>query len=514
MYCLNGNLDVQVTLQNHAQRAAGRKTKITLINHPTTALHIDGFSDPDLSELEGGIYLGNTYERIMPISLLRVASVLTRHLDVEIDVLDLRLSDRPHRKIYKTVKWEKQYTIEVERVGRPFDDCNDRIEGADWVGLSSHFTFESGIVRDLIHHIKKVKPHIKIMVGGDDVKARPEDYIAFGADLAFVGDFNPAVLANYREGKHVVGPYSHPIEELADPALEKLRRLRDYVGSYDGPVPQGVGYPIGPIYFSRGCPRECDFCESRRSRFGRLSLDSSFAMLEEYRKAGIKSLNFTDENMLLIAATPSGRNELIELFDGMRRMGFAWEFPIGLEIGRFIKGNELDEKLMEAMFDRSFDSATGRLTGAYRVYVPLETFERREQYKKLRSREEQNKVISRLAGAGLPEIDFGVVLPPSATEETFNATRDGYLGIKDIITSRGAIKARYAVFHLIPVALFRGMKTKYSIDEFPEAWNLYFPNYDGQHFNARELFERRLKLIKEIDPPNYGNMRTGQYTYG
>jgi hypothetical protein len=304
------------------------------------------------------------------------------------------------------------------------------------------------------------------------------------------------------------------MEELADPALDRLFTLSDYVGSYDGPVPHGVGYPIGSLYLSRGCPRECDFCESRRSKFERLSLDQSLALLEQYRLAGIKSLNFTDDNVLLIAATASGRRDLIELFSTMRRMEFAWEFPIGLEIGRFLKNGELDEELMEVMFNHSVDSTPGRLTGAYRVYVPLETFEHREHYKKLRSIEEQNKVIARLARTGLLEIDFGVVLLPSVSDEGFRAIRDGYLRVRDIIKSNGSTKARYAVFHLIPIALFRGMKTKHSIDEFPEAWNLYFPNYDGQHFTGRELFERRLKLIKEIDRPNFLSMRLGQYAYG
>jgi hypothetical protein len=491
-----------------------RQTKVTLIHHPTAALHVDGFADSDLSDLEGGIYLGNTYERVMPSSLLRVASVLDRHPALEVDILDLRLSDTKHRDIYKTIEWENQYRIRVERVGNPFDYCNDRIEDADWVGLSSHFTFESGIIRDLIHHLKKTKPQIKIMVGGADVKARPSDYIAFGADLAFVGDCDPNVIEAYRGGKHVIAHRPSLIEEFAEPAFEKLPRLRDYVESYDGPVPKGVGYPIGYMYLSRGCPRECDFCETRRTKFDRLSLDQSLVALERYRSAGITTLNFTDDNLLLIAAKPSGRSDLIELFKTMRRMGFAWEFPIGLEIGRFIKDGQVDEELMEVMFDHSVDTATGRFTGAYRMYVPLETFERREHYKKLRSGTEQNKVLTWLAGAGLPEIDFGVVLPPSATEETFSATRDGYLQVKDIIHSNGATKARYAAFHLIPIALFRAMQTKYTIDEFPEAWNLYFPNYDGDHFTGRELFERRLKLIKEIDPPNFRNMRFGQYTYG
>ena len=126
----------------------------------------------------------------------------------------------------------------------------------------------------------------------------------------------------------------------------------------------------------------------------------------------------------------------------------------------------------------------------------------------------QNKVIERLARCDLPEIDFGVVLPPDATEHTFESIRRGYLEIQDIVRAGSPTRARYAVFHLIPIALYWGMPTKYSVDEFPEGWNFYFPVYDGEHMSARELFERRLELIREIDPCNYESMTVGQYNYG
>jgi hypothetical protein len=491
-----------------------RRTRITLIQHPTVALHVSGFADPELSELGGGVYLGHTYERVMPSSLLRVASVLGRHPGLEIDILDLRLNGAGCREICRTVDWGRQYKIRVERVGSPFALCDERIERSDWIGLSSHFTFEAGVVRDMIRYIRKRKPRVKIMVGGADVKARPRDYLRFGADLAFMGDADPNVLSHYKGGSYVVAPRPSRLEEAAFPAFDKLAGLQEYSGSYDGAVPEGVGAPIGFMHLSRGCPRECDFCEARRTKFERLSLEKLLAVLEWYRRAGIRSINFTDDNLLLVAGTPSGRQELIEFFRVMRRMRFAWEFPIGLEIGRFIKDGRLDEELMEAMFDHSVDAATGEWSGAYRMYVPLETFERREQYRKLRSAAEQNRVLAWLGGAGLPEMDFGVVLPPSATPETFAATRDGYLRVKELVKSRGATRTRYGAFHLIPIALFRDMKTTYPMDEFPEAWNIYFPNYDGAHFTGPELFEMRLKLIKAVDRSNYSSMQLGQYTYG
>ncbi|HVF66736.1 MAG TPA: hypothetical protein VM914_03680 [Pyrinomonadaceae bacterium] len=78
---------------------------------------------------------------------------------------------------------------------------------------------------------------------------------------------------------------------------------------------------------------------------------------------------------------------------------------------------------------------------------------------------------------------------------------------------RREARARYAIFYLIPIAGHCNMVAKYSVYDFAEGWNFHFPVYDGLHFSARELFENRLRLIKEIDVHNYRGMMKGQYQY-
>ncbi len=489
-----------------------RRSKVTLIHHPTVALHAAGFRDPEFEAFhEGGVYLGNVYRRIIPASLPRVAALLeTRGFETEI--LDLRLAGWDRDEPYKVLDWEG-YQISARRVGAPFSDADEAIATSEWIGLSSHFTFESGVIRDLIAHAKRVNPKVKIMVGGADVTARPRDYLRYGADLAFAGDIDPAALACKWLAPTVVGPYRHPFHELTAPAFSKLSRLGEYRDSHDGPVPEGVPYPIGFIYFTRGCPRECDFCESRKTIFEVLDVELCETMLANYWRAGIRTLNLADDNLLLAAARKDGRSHLLRILNTMREMGFAWEYPNGLEIGRLVdRDGVLDEELMSALFSHRVDR-DGSIVGAYRVYIPVETFDRRTNYSKLRPVSVQNQVIEWLSRSGLPEIDFGVVLPPDADENTFNNARQGYLELRDIITKGGTTRARYALFHLIPISLYRDMKTKYSVEDFPEGWNFYFPVYDGKHFTAGELFERRLKVVKEIDFNNYLSMAKGQYGY-
>jgi len=491
-----------------------RKVKITLIHHPTVALKIFGFGNTEFDTfIDSGLYLGNVYRRIIPASLTRVAAVLEKELPAaDVNIQDLRITGSNREETYKVINWEG-YDVEARRVGSPFSMADQAITESDWIGLSSHFTFESGVIMDLIRYAKKLNPRVKVMVGGADVSARPHDYIKGGADLCFIGDFDPAVLAQDPTQPSIVGPYRHPFAKLTKPSLCKLKYLAEYKDSHDGPVPEGVFSPIGFLYFTRGCPRECDFCESRKTRYEHMSLDLALSMLECYQAAGIKTLNLVDDNLLLQAANKDGRKELLKLLAAMREMGFAWEFPNGLEIGRLLKNGAVDEELAEALFFHTIEPKTRRLVGAYRVYLPIETFDHREQYRKLKPIEEQNKILTAVARAGMPEIDFGVVLPPDADHHTFDNIRNGYLRIKEIVKTNGDTKARYAIFHLIPIAEFRQMPTKYSVDEFPEGWNFYFPVYDGSNFTARELFEERLRLIKEVDLKNYESMSKGQYGY-
>jgi radical SAM superfamily enzyme YgiQ (UPF0313 family) len=492
------------------EKKMSNNNSITLIHHPTVALKISGFDKSNYAEFtESGVYLGNIYRKIMPASLTRVAKVIEDNIDYEAKILDIRLAGYDKADTFRTIDWEG-YKIEVQRIGEYFDYADEDIINSEWLGLSSHFTFESGVIKDLISHAKKVNPKIKIMVGGADVRVRSQDYLNFGADLAFLGDFNPKDITNFDGKPRIADIYRHPFNELNSPSFHKLDNICDYTDSHDGPTPTGVTAPIGFIYFTRGCPRECDFCESRRTGHESLDIDSSVEMLSNYHKAGIRTVNIVDDNLLLSMRTPKGRENLIAIFGYMREKGFAWEFPNGLEVG-LLKNGVVDEELMSTLFSHTV--IDDKIIGAYRLYVPVETFDERNHYRKLKPIEDQNRIINFVAELQLPEVDFGIVLPPNATEETFLHIEQGYTQIKKILNHKGKTRARYSVFHLIPIAEFRNMKTKYSVYDFPEGWNFHFPVYDGENFSARELFERKLGVIKKVDPENYFNMAKGQYRY-
>ncbi len=476
---------------------------ILLINYPTVNFTLSDTSAPNQTP-----HLGNAYNYTMPISLVRVATILERDLGLETEIVDLKASPFAKRQTYREVPFGSK-VASLKRVGIDLDTLREIVPRLDAVGVSNHFTYESGIVREVIRLCRSIKPDLKILAGGADVKARPRFYLEAGADMAFVGDINTQAIAeNDWLTPTIVPAHRYPFEGLSKPDFNKLQDVSIYSDSHDGPVPAGVTTPVGFAYFTRGCPRECDFCESRRTKFEALPLDAAFELLEHYAAAGIRTINFSDDNFLLLK-----RPYLEALLGKMRDLGFAWEFPNGLEIGRLVPKGAVDHDLVRLLFANSIDPVTGRHLGAYRAFIPVETFDRRANYKKLKPVEDQNAAIDAILSHAIPEINFGVVLSPDATEETFDTIEEGYGDIRKVLDNHPFVKSRFSIFHLIPIALYRSMNTLYTSEEFPEGWNFYFPVYDGKHFSATELFNRRVETITRIDPTARKTMETGTYSY-
>ncbi|AJF59677.1 MAG: cobalamin-dependent protein [Candidatus Diapherotrites archaeon] len=479
---------------------------IGLIQLPALGLELKGYFDSP-------IFLNNVYNRVMPASLLRVGSVIKNESTYEARLLDLRIKEPDRKERYRTFEWEG-YKINCYMFGAPFSSAEELIEWSDVIGISTHFSFESSIVKEFMHYARAKKPNVKIMVGGADAKARPGFYLQCGADKVFTEDFNPVELDKDWSEQKIVWNYPHPLKKLCKPDFSLLENIDEYKDSHDGPVPEGVPFPIGFIYFTKGCPRDCDFCESRLSKYNTLDLESSVNSLEFYRESGVKSLNIVDDNLLLQTASPDGRKKVMLLFKEIARLGFAWEFPNGLEVGLLFRDGKVDEELFNALFFR--EETGGAIKGCYRLYFPIETFDEREKYHKLKGLDVQNAIISALAKKQIPEIAFGVILPVQANQNTMAAIRSEYKKIRLLLKSKskGRTIARYGIFNLIPLATFRNMNTKYPIDNYPELWNFYTPPYDGVNLTAKELFETRMSLTKEIDPENFKSMAIGKYGYG
>lgn len=477
---------------------------ITLFQLPTVGLELRGLAGSP-------IFTGNIYSRILPASLTRVASVIKQVLRDEVRIVDLRVTEPHRQEPYKVFQWEG-FTITAMRIGAAFENADIVIRISQFIGLSCHFAYEFQVARDFMAHAKRVNPSVRIVVGGADAIIRPGAYRRAGADVVCVeNNANPWLFS--KDGLANQNPCR--LRDVAvRPALDKLDHLAQYTDSHDGPVAEDIPMPIGFTYFSRGCSRECAFCDMRRTAYEVLDLDACLAMLDHYKRAGIRTINIIDDNLLLWTKRPRGREELMKVFDRMRWLGFVWEFPNGLEIGLLLdRQGRIDYPLLQTLFCGGTDHHIGERVGAYRLYFPVETFTGRAKYKKLLIDKDQRRVLEALLGMGIPEITFGIIIFPNASEASFRTVGEGYRELRKVVEESGTTKARYGIFHLIPIGKYRNMPTKYSLTDFPEGWNFYTPVYDGTNFSARELFLRRLQLTAEVDPINYSALLQGRYAY-
>ncbi len=496
---------------------------VNLVHLPTIRLELVDYRNKRLG-INGPMRLGNAYPNIMPSSLPRVAGAIRGGVggerEIRVGITDLRAIAPLEEKHFKTVRWEG-HRVDVMRVGASFEQAEAAIRSSDVLGLSSHFTYESGVIVEFMGFAKRLKPGVLIAVGGADVRARPEYYLQNGADIVLTGDVKPEELKSPR-GKRIVD-YRIPFGELAKPAFDLLPNLSRYVDSHDGPVPEGVPTPIAFVYFTRGCFRDCGYCETAGTRHEMIDLQIAELMARHYKDSGIRTLNIIDDNLLLgvrkysggkvVGTNEGARDKVISLFGMLGGMGFAWEFPNGLEVGLLADENgRLDEELIRALFYRARNER-GEIVGAYRLYFPIETFEKREGQKKLRELAVQDEVIRYLCSSGIPEIAFGVIIFENATRGTFDRTKEEYARIKSIVTGsgNGGTKARYTLFHLAPIATYRG-RTDYSDPELTGFF--YTPTVRGT-LSPKERFELGLEVSLEVDPVNFRSMvESGAYRYG
>ncbi len=201
----------------------------------------------------GGLFAGGANFGVP--QLLSIASVLRRHADAVVDVVDL----------------------DMERALGPIDLGRLLGRGYDLVGLSCYSSYDYLKVMALGAEIKRLLPRAWVVTGGYHASARPNDFTRDGSPIDFVvvGDGEGPLLrlvkaldGGKRPLMRVVGP-----ESLADPNLTEydwslLERYR--------PVARGVASQA-ELYLSRGCPFDCAFCMERAKR------DVSWRALEPER---------------------------------------------------------------------------------------------------------------------------------------------------------------------------------------------------------------------------------------
>lgn len=187
--------------------------------------------------------------------LLSIASVLRRHADVDVDIVDL----------------------DMERAFGPIDLATIVRPGYDLIGISCYSSYDYLKVMAIGAELKRLLPRAWIVTGGYHASARPNDFTGEGSpiDYVAVGDGEGPMLRLVKSLERgnkplmrLVGP-----ESLADPNLTEYdwSLLQRYQ-----PIARRMASQA-EIYLSRGCPFDCAFCMERAKR------DVSWRALEPLR---------------------------------------------------------------------------------------------------------------------------------------------------------------------------------------------------------------------------------------
>lgn len=301
-------------------------------------------------------------------------------------------------------------------------------------GISVNFLVDREIVCKIIEYLSLNGG--RVVVGGSDVFAEPEPYLQAGACVVVMdksGASNQAAI-NVALGKNPEGSYRlltrdrklsnsfSPLspEEWPLPPVEIARQTLGKNASF-GPT---LSSPIGAAMFDQGCDRHCDFCETPlyRMRYQYMSVKRALEWISLQKRAGAKSFEcWSDQFMGRILFPKTGRQEILDIMQGIRDLEIDVQWPNGLELskatlGRGKKDGDLapDEELINALW--GWDGKKG----CTQSYLPAERpIEGRTAYAKLLPWQDHVRLVKAIVRAGIPSLSYGVIigLPDDSQEK-------------------------------------------------------------------------------------------------
>ena len=228
----------------------------------------------------------------------------------------------------------------------------DRIsEDTHVIGVSSNFSFEWPVCRELLHAIRARFPKTLIVAGGEHVTAVPEfslaqsplDAIVLGegeetiADLLRVYEQGgiqqlhtvPGLVyrdANGQIQQTAVRPRIQDLNAIPRPAWDLLP-IEEYLS-------RGYGFGVNrgrsiPVLASRGCPYQCTFCSNPTMWTVRWKPRDPGDLLDEIadlqQKYQATNFDFYDLTMIV------NKQWIIDFCRGIeqRKMKFTWQLPSG-----------------------------------------------------------------------------------------------------------------------------------------------------------------------------------------
>lgn len=545
-----------------------QKIKIIGIRPPAIDLILQDYPDT-----EKNISVVPRRAKVPSLGLFYVGTIIENELknlgySVEIKYFDMAASKPnniyPYSKefaSYSEVLYGKGKIIKRLR-GENLSKIKEIVDGFDLCFISSLLAAESSSVAQVFKTIKKTNPNIFCLTGGRDAQFRPEWYLANGADVVFLGQaeklcgkiidsliknkplnfdgiatsekigvMGKKIKINTRclldNGVSSIKNYKNEIsrdsllEQDILPNFDK-KIISYYTESCDGKLPKDVYGPVMWYRTSVGCPNGCDFCPSSASPYFSLSPERVEKMLRHYKKYGINVLLSAEDNFLarfLNKNKPEEEteNEIINIMQIIRKLGFAHEFSNGLQVGLLVdKNNRVRTKLINELF-KCQKTKQGKIIGTYRTYWPIEDLVNRTRLGKLANRENHYKIIDAVLQTGIPEIVFNTIIFTDYTKKDVeNLEKELDFFCSWMEKHQRQTKWSIPIFHELPLPGARNyqklLPQSFDINKHSELWAVPINPTNGTHYKYHELYSIKRKLMRKFDPEGLKSWDTqGRY---
>ena len=293
----------------------------------------------------------------LPLGMAYIAASI-REAGHEVSVIDA-VGEAPDRVVRQG---------RVARLGLSIVEVVDRIAPeCQVVGISAMFTYQWRVVSELIHAIKRRRPDVLVVGGGEHFTGLPEESLSSSpVDLVVLGEGEETMVDLLRRYAAHVERVASAVEGPPDPAAgvpewatgmpgvayrdegmlvsnERRARVRDIDGiprpAWDLFDVQGYdsrrlingprrGFTM-PILATRGCPYRCAYCSSPNmwttkwiARDPKLVADEIEDLMEVY---GARNFPFQDLTAILKRQwVVDFCNELIA-----RKLQITWQMPTG-----------------------------------------------------------------------------------------------------------------------------------------------------------------------------------------
>jgi len=355
-----------------------------------------------------------------------------------------------------------------------------KIEGLDpldcdaW-GITNNFSQYREVACMTIKHLaSKGRP---VVIGGSDVIAEPQPYLAAGAS-AIVLDKSGAANAPIMD--LMLG--RTPRDELSGVILaegnQPSPRSKKVLSPQDWPLPTasivnqclGTKYKdlplpeknslVGSVFTDIGCDRKCDFCQTPNYRLGyrAMSPERVLQWLELQKQAGARVIVNVADQFLGRVVKKGGREEVLEIMKSIRDLGFAIVWPNGLELKKTTLGRGInrkegldftpDEELIQALW--GWDGKVG----CHFAYLPAERpVFGRENYAKLLPWQEHCEIMKAIVRTGVPYVRYGVIIGfADDNDETLSRLEEAIWGLyEELIKINPSLGFQVASFSISPI---------------------------------------------------------------